>query len=432
MAPRPSSVPDNQSDRDGIDAEKGSSQLQEHIQQSGNLAPEDAEFLAHFTDAQRKRVLGKVDWRLVPMLLILYLISFIDRANIGNAKIEGLLPSLGMSGTEYNIALAVFFIPYTLAEVPSNALLNKFERPSTFMGIIVTIWGIVMMCTGFVHNFAGLCVSRIFLGLFEWLDPDEIRYLELRQIAAGRVKPQGTKKEKSFDMKIFVSVLCDLKIYLLIVAFWSNVTPNYGLKFTMPQVLKNMGYTSSNAQLMTVPAYCVGALAAYGFSVISDRVNWRMPTIVVPQLCVLTAYAILFAKAADIKDNIPACYFAICLACFGLYPIGPGVQAWNMSNLAGPAKRAMGIGWMTGVGNMGGITGSFIFLDREAPTYPTGFGSSLGFAAAGAVACLLLELMLFRSNKKNEGLSEEEVRAQFSDEDLERLGDKSPLFKYTL
>lgn len=151
----------------------------------------------------------------------------------------------------------------------------------------------------------------------KWLDADEIRYLELRQVAAGRVKPTGTKKEKSFDKKIFLSVLCDLKIYLLIVAFWSNVTPNYGLKFTMPQVLKNMGYTSSNAQLMTVPAYCVGALAAYGFSVVSDRVNWRMPTIVVPQLCVLTAYAILFAKAADIKDNIPACYFAICLACFG-------------------------------------------------------------------------------------------------------------------
>lgn len=103
-----------------------------------------------------------------------------------------------------------------------------------------------------------------------------------------------------------------------------------------------------------------------------------------------------------------------------------------MSNLAGPAKRAMGIGWMTGVGNMGGITGSFIFLDREAPTYPTGFGSSLGFAAAGALACLLLELMLYRSNKNNEGLSEEEVRAQFSEEDLERLGDKSPLFRYTL
>ena len=99
--------------------------------------------------------------------------------------------------------------------------------------------------------------------------------------------------------------------------FWSNVTPNYGLKFTMPQIIKNMGYTSSSAQLLTIPAYTTGAIAAYGFSVISDRFKWRMPTIVVPQLCVVVAYSILCAKADDIKNNIPACYFAICLACFG-------------------------------------------------------------------------------------------------------------------
>lgn len=150
-----------------------------------------------------------------------------------------------------------------------------------------------------------------------WLDPDEIRYLELRQVAAGRVRPKDGKKEKAFDWRILWAVVSDWKIYLLILMFWSNVTPNYGLKFTMPQIIKNMGYTSANAQLLTIPCYTVGAIAAYGFSVISDRYKWRMPTIVFPQLCVVVAYAILCAKAGDIKNNIPACYFAICLACFG-------------------------------------------------------------------------------------------------------------------
>ncbi|KAM0717891.1 hypothetical protein Q7P37_006223 [Cladosporium fusiforme] len=487
---------------------------------NGNLTEEEAAFLGSFTDEHRRTIVRKVDWRLVPMLLVLYLISFIDRANIGNAKIEGLLPDLNMSGTEYNIALAIFFIPYTLAEVPSNAILNLFDRPSLFMGAIVTAWGIVMTCHGFVRNFAELCGVRILLGLFEagffpgailiiskwylplesqsriavfftasaiagafsgllafaiarmdgiggyegwrwifilegiasvgagiacfwllvdtpqhssrWLSPDEIRYLELRQVAAGRVKPKGAKKEKAFDWRILWAVVSDWKIYLLILMFWSNVTPNYGLKFTMPQIIKNMGYTSSNAQLLTIPCYTVGAIAAYGFAVISDRFKWRMPTIVVPQLCVVTAYAILCAKADKIQENIPACYFAICLACFGLYPIGPGVQAWNMNNLAGPAKRAMGIGWMTGVGNMGGITGSFIFIEREAPRYPTGFGASLGFAAAGVAAALVLESLLWSINKKNEKLTEEDVREKFSEEELDKMGDKSPLFKYTL
>lgn len=72
-----------------------------------------------------------------------------------------------MSGHQYNIALAIFFIPYTLAEIPSNIILNRFKRPSTFMGIIVTIWGAVMTLTGVVQNFGGLVATRFMLGLFE-------------------------------------------------------------------------------------------------------------------------------------------------------------------------------------------------------------------------------------------------------------------------
>nr|OQO29949.1 hypothetical protein B0A51_02945 [Rachicladosporium sp. CCFEE 5018] len=297
-------------------------------------------------------------------------------------------------------------------------------------------WRWIFILEGIVSVAAGIACFVLLIDLpsqsTSRLTPDEIRYLEVRQIAAGRFKPKGHAKESRFDWKVFLSVLADWKIYLLILAFWSNVTPNYGLEYTMPQIIKNMGYTSANAQLLTIPCYTVGAIAADGFSAISDRMKWRMPTIVVPQCCVVVAYAILFAKAQDIKNNIPACYFAVCLACFGLYPIAPGVQAWNMSNLAGPVKRAMGIGYLTGVGNMGGITGSFIFIEEEAPEYPTGFGSSLAFAASGAVAVLLLEYLLWRSNKKNELMSEDVVKAQYSAEELDRLGDKNPLIKYTL
>jgi hypothetical protein len=81
--------------------------------------------------------------------------------------------------------------------------------------------------------------------------------------------------------------------------------------------MKNMGYTSANAQLLTIPAYTVGAISAYGFAVLSDKFRWRMPFIVGPQAAVVVAYAILAAKAEDIKGNIPLCYFAVCLACFG-------------------------------------------------------------------------------------------------------------------
>jgi len=149
-----------------------------------------------------------------------------------------------------------------------------------------------------------------------WLEADEIRYLELRQLARRTNNPSHDKG-KTFDRQAFMAVVLDWKIYLLILANWSNAVPNYALKFTMPQIIKNMGFTSAKAQLLTIPPYAVGAFSAYGFSFFADRYTWRMPFIVGPQLSLVVAFSILFTKAADIKHNIPLCYFAVCLACFG-------------------------------------------------------------------------------------------------------------------
>jgi MFS family permease len=200
----------------------------------------------------------------------------------------------------------------------------------------------------------------------------------------------------------------------------------------MPTIIKQMGFSSSNAQLMTIPAYCVGALSAYTSARFSDRFGRRMPFIVSAQTIVVIAYSILAPLAPRIRDNIGPCYFAICLACLGLYPINPGGNAWTANNLAGPAKRAMGMAFMISMGNMGGLVGSYIFIGSEAPAYPTGYGCSIGFAGAGIVAATSLEFALIRINKKRAAIPIEEIRAKYTDEELEKMGDRSPLFKYTL
>lgn len=68
------------------------------------ISNEDAEFFENYPPEQRKEIVRKVDIRLVPVLALLYLASHIDRANIGNAKIEGLTTDLKMDGIQYNIA----------------------------------------------------------------------------------------------------------------------------------------------------------------------------------------------------------------------------------------------------------------------------------------------------------------------------------------
>jgi MFS family permease len=233
-------------------------------------------------------------------------------------------------------------------------------------------------------------------------------------------------------MGALISVVTDWKIYLLIFAAWSNSVPNYALKFTMPEIITSMGYTSAKAQLLTIPPYAVGAFSSYGFSVLADRYKWRMPFILVPQLSIVVAFAILFSKAAEIENNIALCYFGVCVACFGMYPILPGVNTWNVSNNPDPHKRAVAIGYLICMGNVGGVIGSFIYRADEKPRYPTGYGTSLAFAAAGIVACLVLEGFLWRSNKMNTDLTEEEIHQRYTATELQNMAERSPLFKYTL
>lgn len=115
-----------------------------------------------------------------------------------------------------------------------------------------------------------------------------------------------------------------------------------------------------------------------------------------------------------------------------MYPIFPGVNAWNIANSAPAVKRAISIGYLVCAGNIGGVIGSYIYKEEEAPKYPTGFGSSLAFAAAGMLSALSIAFSLWKINARNAKISEEEVRQKYTEDELERLGEKSPLFKYSL
>lgn len=205
-----------------------------------------------------------------------------------------------------------------------------------------------------------------------------------------------------------------------------------GLKFTMPSITKSMGYTASEAQLLTIPPYVAGAISAVCLSKLSDHFFWRMPFVLIPMTSVLIGFCVLLPLAPDITNQIPACYIAVMLICIGQYPTNPAGSAWISSNLAGDSKRAMGIALNICLGNSGGIVGSYIFLDTEDPGYPTGFSIGLAFAALTLISTVVLEFSYWRINNARDLLDEDDVRAQYSDEQLAKMGDKSPLFRYKL
>ncbi|KAK6866361.1 major facilitator superfamily domain-containing protein [Apiospora arundinis] len=114
-----------------------------------------------------RRLLRKIDFTVYPILFIVYMMSFLDRINISNAKIQGMAHDLDLLvGNRFNIALFIYFIPYILLEVPSNMIIRKV-RPSWYLSGLMACWGIINMCMGFVNSYQGLVVLRFFLGAFE-------------------------------------------------------------------------------------------------------------------------------------------------------------------------------------------------------------------------------------------------------------------------
>ncbi|KAH9900009.1 MFS general substrate transporter [Cubamyces lactineus] len=118
------------------------------------------------TKVLTRRVLWKLDMHVLPPLALLWLANFIDRTNIGNARIAGLERDTHLHGTQFNTALAIFYVSYIIVELPSNWVLKKF-KPSRWLPFLVAVWGVVTTLSGLVHNFKGLLAIRFFLGFCE-------------------------------------------------------------------------------------------------------------------------------------------------------------------------------------------------------------------------------------------------------------------------
>ena len=119
---------------------------------------------------------NKINWRLLPFLLICYLFAYLDRVNIGFAKLQ-MQGDLGFSDAAYGVGAGIFFIGYVLFEIPSNLMLPRIGARKTFSRILV-LWGITSACMLFVRNVPMFYAMRFLLGIFEaGFAPGMIYYL---------------------------------------------------------------------------------------------------------------------------------------------------------------------------------------------------------------------------------------------------------------
>jgi MFS family permease len=119
---------------------------------------------------------SKLNWRLLPFLVACYMFAYLDRVNVGFAKIQ-MQSDLGFSDAAYGVGAGIFFLGYVLFEVPSNLMLPKIGARLTFSRILV-LWGITSACMLFVQNVTSFYAMRFLLGVFEaGFAPGMIYYL---------------------------------------------------------------------------------------------------------------------------------------------------------------------------------------------------------------------------------------------------------------
>ncbi|CAG9990621.1 unnamed protein product [Clonostachys byssicola] len=490
-----------------------------------SLAMGSAEACANYTPEQESRIKKKIDMYLLPMLAIMYLVSYLDRSNMGNAAIIGLKEDLKLTAEQYNLCLTIFFIPYSLFEIPSNLML-KVLKPSKWIGIMMVTWGTIAtqvalsssMLMGLVKGFPGLMAARFFLAIGEagffpaasyiltmwykrheiqlragifysagafsgavsgllaylinkmngvaglegwrWVfilegmltvlialcaffvlpdDPASCKFLteEEKAIVAHRLRHDTGTTQGSYDAsekfqwKFVWSALSDYKVWAVVVAYWGSAIPIYGFIYTLPTVLKELGYTAEIAQLMTMPIYAAAVVALLLTAFLSDRAGDRSLFVIVPLM--IGGAGLVGLLAIPKKGVAPgALYAMLFLVAMGLYSIVCGTVAWTANNLAGPWKRSVGMALMISVGNLGGAVGTNIYLTREAPYYWTGYGTSLGVIVLSLGATMFLRFKFKQINARRDAMTVDEVHAKYTEDELRDLGDESPFFRYTI
>ncbi|KAI0145656.1 high-affinity nicotinic acid transporter [Hypoxylon sp. NC0597] len=466
--------------------------------------------LQEFDMKATKRLLRKIDFHILPIMCLICLLCFLDRANIGNARLDNLELDLRLVGLQYNDCLAVLFPFYIAAEIPSNMMMKRI-RPSTWLAFIMFAWSACIIGQGFVKNYKGLMTTRALLGLFEggffpginfyitqwyrrnecglrmaiifssatlagafggllargiaemsgvgglsawsWIFiieglasivvsilaywavyeyPASARFLSAteRYEVQRRLLVDSGSLSDDFDIKYVYQALVDWKIYIHMLICMAGFCPVYSFSLFLPTIVKNMGYSANNAQLMTVPPYVLACVFTISASRLADRCHQRGIFLLGFQLGAILGLSLLASSANPIIQ-----YTGTVFAAIGIYPQIPLGLAWNGNNIGGSLKRATGIAMQVMGGNCGGIVASYVYLNRDAPRYVIGHSILIGFVSMAFILTLFMTIWCRRENARRDTISREAASGEPTLEQkmLEHeLADGVSWFRYTV
>lgn len=194
---------------------------------------------------------------------------------------------------------------------------------------------------------------------------------------------------------------------------FENRVPLYAFIFTVPTIIRDLGYSAANAQLLTVPPYILGMITTVLASRLADRRKTRWPFIVYPYIVASIGFLGLLAIPHPAYPGLT--YGWLFFVTGGLYPPVITMASWLGNNIAPTWKRSVGIALGISLANAGGIVGSNIFIAEQAPRYPLGYRFCFGCVVVAILATLVLRYAYKKANDRRDKLSEDEIRIRYTE-----------------
>ncbi|CAE6511030.1 unnamed protein product [Rhizoctonia solani] len=275
-----------------------------------------------------RKLVRKLDAVIIPLTCALYLFAFLDRSNLGNARLQGLPEDVlqgDPTGIKFDWVSSMFYFSYILAQLPA-VVTSKLFRPRIWIGCATIGWGLASTLQAAVFNFQGLLAARFFLGIFEagfgpmvplyytffytkhemglrlavwfgfaavagafggliaygvqhihsYLANWRILFLVEKDLAIERMSRGGVKEEAGTINKTHVFAASkDWRVYAGGIIYFGVNIALASIGVFLPTIIKSFGYTNARAQLLTVAPYAVAAVVMMIVSYISDRTQNR-------------------------------------------------------------------------------------------------------------------------------------------------------------
>jgi MFS family permease len=409
--------------------------------------------------AIEKRLRLKIDLRLCTIAGLLCSLNLLDSGIISSAAVTSMVEDLDLDGNRYSVAIFIFTIASIAFQLPATVAV-RFFGPRIWFSFITCSFGLITMCTAFIHSWREMIALRVLLGMamsgiypglsylisvYYLREEQQTRYAFLQSgqvivLATGNIVNFGLNQldgrgglagwRYMYLVQGLVTIVLGCITYFWIVDFpeqahnsfyflteeeqklavsriqldrhdvlpedfsWTKVLGHArdvkilgfacmffllnlvstSLNYFLPIILQNgMGFSENAAILLSAPPYYYAVIPVIISSLVGDRLRQRGLVITFNSICLIIGFCML-----GFTQQVTARYIGVFLATGSYISNWAAITAYYQTNITGQWKRVFTAAAVSALNGAGGIAGSFIVRQNEAPRYLTAVWVSIG------------------------------------------------------